>query len=144
MAPEWRVIVVRDHVANARQPWLKKFSPEEWAFPTNMAFAASGQMLQLLATCSACLSVSSPWLMAPMIWGRHCLVVGDFGVHTEQGTTTFFGSGVMQRLNAKSHLDQMTALPAVNQLWLRSMGWGIHDGVDRLLQRLDTLRDRSS
>ena len=104
-APEWTVIVVRDHAAANRQPWLKNFNPKKWDIPVNMAFASSGQMLQLLASCSACLSVSSPWVMVTMIWGRKCLIVGDYGVHTEQRTTAFFGSGVMQSVNNDQKLS---------------------------------------
>ena len=141
-SPEWNVIVTRDHASTGQQPWIRKFNPEEWTFPTNAAFAAPEQMLPLLANCAACITVSSPWALAPICWGRQSLVIGDFGVHTDQGTTAFFGSGLMHRLSSVRHLDDLMELPKVNQQWLDAIGWARHDGPDRLIRSLAEIGER--
>jgi hypothetical protein len=121
------------------QPWISKFKSSDWTFPDNLVFGAPGQLLSQLASCSACVSVSSPWSLTAMAWGRPTLLIGDYGIHTDQGTTAFFGSGLMHRLQTIDHLDQLLALPPVNASWLQSMGWGVHDGAARLIQRLEEL-----
>ena len=141
-SPDWTVVVARDHPSIGQQPWIKKFNPEDWTFPSNAAFAAPGQMLPLLANCSACITVSSTWAMAPISWGRRCLVIGDFGIHTDQGTTAFFGSGLMHRLSAIRELDDVMKLTAVNRNWLDGLGWALHDGTDRLIRCLQEIRER--
>ena len=67
--------------------------------------------LPLLGSCTACLTVSSPWSLAAMAWGRIPIVVGDYGIHDEQNTTGFFGCGAMHRLRSIPHLDAVTELP---------------------------------
>ena len=99
-------------------------------------FAAPGQLLSQLAHCSACLTISSPWAMTAMAWGRRTMLVGDYGIHTNEGTTSWFGCGSMHRMRSLQGLDQLLELPATNPTWLESMGWGIHDGIDRLIQAL--------
>ena len=141
-SPDWTVVVARDYPSIGQQPWIKKFNPDDWTFPANAAFAAPGQMLPLLANCSACITVSSTWAMAPICWGRRCLVIGDFGIHTDQGTTAFFGSGLMHRLSAIRQLDDVLELPAVNSNWLEALGWAHHDGPDRLIRCLQEIRER--
>ena len=141
-SPHWNVVVTRDHPSIGQQPWIKKFNPEDWTFPANATFAAPGQMLPLLANCAACITVSSPWALAPICWGRRNLVIGDFGIHTDQGTTAFFGSGLMHRLSAVRQLDDLMELPAVNQHWLEAIGWRHHDGFDRLMRCLEGMRER--
>ena len=74
-----------------------------------------------------------------MAWGRQTFVIGDYGIHTTQGTTAFFGSGSMHRLKTIDQLDQLLALPPVNASWLQSMGWGVHDGTTRLIRCLGEL-----
>ena len=74
-----------------------------------------------------------------MAWGRPTLLIGDYGIHTDQGTTAFFGSGCMHRLQAIDRLDQLLELPPVNAFWLQSTGWGVHDGAKRLIRRLEAL-----
>ena len=141
-SPDWNVIVTRDHTATGQQPWIRKFNPGDWSFPANAAFASPEQMLPLLSNCSACITVSSPWALAPICWGRQCLVIGDFGIHTDQGTTAFFGSGLMHRLSAVSHLDDLMKLPTVNRHWLEAIGWARHDGPDRLIRTLAEIEER--
>ena len=89
-APEWNVIVTRDHAFTGQQPWIRKFNPKDWTFPANAAFAAPEQMLPLLANCAACITVSF------MAWhqsaGGAGVFIGDFYVHTDQGTTAFFAA----------------------------------------------------
>ena len=96
-------------------------------------------MLPLLANCAACITVSSPWALAPICCGRRKLIIGDFGIHTDQGTTAFFGSGLMHRLSAVRQLDDLMELPTVNQHWLEAIGWRHHDG---LIDSCDVLRMR--
>ena len=136
-SPDWTVVVTRDHSWSKGQPWIKGFKKNDWSFPPNLLFSESGQMLDLIARSSACISVSSPWIFTAMAWGRPSMVIGDFGVHTQASTTAFFGCGCMHRLTEIEHLDQLLELPGVNQTWLDSMGQNIHDGTDRLLSALD-------
>ena len=141
-SPNWNVVVTRDHSAGKQQPWIQKFKPSQWSFPANATFAAPEQMLPLLANCSACITVSSPWALAPISWGRQSLVIGDFGIHTDQGTTAFFGSGLMHRLSAVSNLDDLMTLPTVNRHWLDAIGWARHDGPSRLIRSLAAIGER--
>ena len=135
-APEWTVAVQRDEAWEQGDPWIPLFDPEEWSLPANLVFAAPGQLLSQLAHCSACLTISSPWAMTAMAWGRRTMLVGDYGIHTNEGTTSWFGCGSMHRMRSLQGLDQLLELPATNPTWLESMGWGIHDGIDRLIQAL--------
>ena len=129
-------MIQRDHAWEKGQPWISKFKSSDWTFPDNLVFGAPGQLLSQLASCSACLSVSSPWSLTAMAWGRPTLLIGDYGIHSDQDTTTFFGSGLMHRLQSIDHMDQLLGLPPVNTSWLQSMGWGVHDGAARLIRRL--------
>ena len=138
-SPDWSIVIQRDHAWEKGQPWISKFKSSDWSFPDNLVFGAPGQLLSQLASCSACLSVSSPWSLTAMAWGRPTLLIGDYGIHTKQGTTAFFGSGLMHRMQTIDHLDQLLALPPVNASWLQSMGWGVHDGAARLIRRLEEL-----
>ena len=138
-SPDWSIVIQRERSWERGQPWIAKFKPDDWSFPDNLVFGAPGQLLSQLASCSACLSVSSPWTLAAMAWGRPTLLIGDYGIHTDQGTTAFFGSGRMHRLQAIDQLDQLLELPPVNASWLQSMGWGVHDGGTRLIRRLEAL-----
>ena len=138
-SPDWSIVIQRDQSWERGQPWIAKFEPDDWSFPDNLVFGAPGQLLSQLASCSACLSVSSPWTLAAMAWGRPTLLIGDYGIHTDQGTTAFFGSGCMHRLQAIDRLDQLLELPPVNAFWLQSTGWGVHNGAKRLIRRLEAL-----
>ena len=138
-SPDWSIVVQRDHSWEKGQPWISKFKSSDWTFPDNLAFGAPGQLLSQLASCSACISVSSPWSLTAMAWGRPNLLIGDYGIHTDQGTTSFFGSGCMHRQKAIEQLDQLLTLPPINASWLASMGWGVHDGAARLIRRLEEL-----
>ena len=139
-SPDWSVVVQRDCSWDRGRHWIPRFKPEEWALPNNLVFAAPGQLLSHLASCSACVTVSSPWAMTAMTWGRKTMLVGDYGIHTNEGTTSWFGCGSMHRLQTIQHLDQLLELPDTNQAWLESMGWGVHDGVDRLINALEELK----
>ena len=138
-SPEWSVVIQRDDSWESGSTWIPGFQPGEWSLPNNLVFAAPGQLLSHLANCSACITVSSPWAMTAMAWGRKTMLVGDYGIHTNEGTTSWFGCGSAHRLNSIQQLDQLLDLPNSNQLWLESMGWGIHDGVDRLIKALEEL-----
>ena len=133
---DWSVVVQRDRSWERHQPWIPKFKAAEWTLPDNLTFAEPGQLLSHLAGCSACLGVSSPWALAAMAWGRQTLIVGDYGIHTNEGTTSWFGCGAMHRLQSIETLDQLLELPPHNASWLDAMGWAIHDGADRLIQAL--------
>ena len=138
-APEWSITVQRDQAWNDDDPWIPLYDPEQWKLPPNLVFAAPGQLLSHLASCSVCLSISSPWAMTAMTWGRQTILVGDYGIHTNEGTTSWFGCGSMHRLRGVQSPDQLLELPKANQTWLESMGWGIHDGAQRLINTLEAL-----
>ena len=138
-SPDWSIVVQRDHSWERGQPWIGKFKSSDWTLPANLDFGAPGQLLSQLTSCSACLSVSSAWSLTAMAWGRQTFMIGDYGIHTTQGTTAFFGSGSMHRLKTIDQLDQLLALPPVNASWLQSMGWGVHDGTTRLIRCLGEL-----
>ena len=139
-APEWTLTVQRDHAWSDNDPWIPLYEPEEWALPRNLVFAAPGQLLSHLTSCSVCLSISSPWAMTAMSWGRKTILIGDYGIHTNEGTTSWFGCGCMHRLKNIQTLDDLLDKPDVNQAWLESMGWGVHNGIDRLIKALEELK----
>jgi hypothetical protein len=132
---DWTVVLQPDH------PWssAQSFAEDQINNPPNVVEAAPEQMLGLLSRCTACLSVSSPWSLAAMMWGRIPIVVGDYGIQAEQHTTNFFGCGAMHRLRDLGGLHKLQELPLVNQGWLEAMGGGIQDGPLRLLISLDSL-----
>ena len=135
-SPQWRVVIQRDHAWNDDEPWIPFYEPEDWTLPPNLGFGDPSQMLTLLSNCTACAGVSSPWLFTAMAWGRRAMVIGDFGIHSSQGTSGFFGCGAMHRLRQIHHLDQLLDLPKPSQSWLESMGWAVHDGPARLCRAL--------
>ena len=135
-SPQWNVVIQRDHDWSDDDEWIADETHEPRTFPTNLGFVEPGQLFTLLSGCTACASVSSPWLYTAMAWGRQTMVIGDFGIHSGQGTSGFFGSGAMQRLRSITHLDQLLELPRHSHRWLESMGWDVHDGGKRLLQAL--------
>ena len=139
-SPDWLVVVQQDCSWERDHHWIPHFKPGEWSLPSNLVFASPGQLLTHLASCSACVTVSSPWAMTAMTWGRKTIVVGDYGIHTDAGTTSWFGCGIMHRTRSIQRLDELLELPDPNQDWLESMGWGIHDGVDRLIKALKELQ----
>ena len=138
-APEWTLTVQRDQAWNDDAPWIPGYDPKQWNLPPNLVFAAPGQILSHLASCSICLSISSPWAMTAMTWGRHTILVGDYGIHTNEGTTSWFGCGSMHLLKGVQSPEQLLELPKANHTWLESMGWGIHDGAQRLINTLEAL-----
>ena len=130
--PHWTVMLQRDHSWNSTRDLM----PSDAPLADNLVEAAPGQLLPLLGSCTACLTVSSPWSLAAMAWGRIPIVVGDYGIHDEQNTTGFFGCGAMHRLRSIPHLDAITELPRANQGWLNSMGADIANGAERLIEAL--------
>ena len=129
--PNWTVMLQRDHGWSSTALMPSDVPPAD-----NLVEAAPGQLLPLLGSCTACLTVSSPWSLAAMAWGRIPIVVGDYGIHDEQSTTGFFGCGAMHRLRSIPHLDAITELPKVNQAWLNGIGADIADGPERLIEAL--------
>ena len=130
--PSWTVVLQRDHAWRTDSPLIHDQS--DW--PSNLVSAAPGQMLPLLDRCTACLTVSSPWICAAMTWGSIPMIVADYGIHGRQGTTGFFGSGTMHHLRSVRQLDDLLNLPGVNPTWLDAMGGAISNGTDRLLNAL--------
>ena len=139
-SPNWTIIIQKDWSTAQNQSWIPRYKPEEWPMPDNIHFAAPGQLLTHLADCTACMTVSSTWSLTAMAWGRKAMIIGDYGIHTDQGTTSWFGCGAMNRLNHLKNLDELLELPGHNQTWLESMGWGVHDGIDRLLTAINTFK----
>ncbi len=136
--PNWTVMLQRDHSWSGTTPLLPPYAP----LADNLVEATHEQLLPLLGSCSACLTVSSPWSLAAMAWGRIPIIVGDYGIHDEQNTTGFFGCGAMHRLRSIPHLDAVSELPMANQAWLDGMGAAIADGPDRLLSALNAIPRR--
>lgn len=136
--PNWTVMLQRDHSWSGTTPLL----PPDAPLADNLVEATPEQLLPLLGSCSACLTVSSPWSLAAMAWGRIPIIVGDYGIHDEQNTTGFFGCGAMHRLHSIPHLDAVSELPMANQAWLDGMGAAIADGPDRLLSALNAIPRR--
>ena len=130
--PNWTVMLQRDHGWNSTALMPSDAPPAD-----NLVEAAPGQLLPLLGSCTACLTVSSPWSLAAMTWGRIPIVVGDYGIHDEQKTTGFFGSGAMHRLRSIPNLNAITELPRANQAWLDGMGAEITNGPERLIEALN-------
>ena len=77
-----------------------------------------------------------------MAWGRIPVIVGDYGIHDEQNTTSFFGCGAMHRLRSIPNLDAVNNLPLANPTWLAGMGAEITDGPNRLINALNALERR--
>jgi len=136
--PDWTVMLQRDHSWTPTSALL----PSYVSLADNLVEAAPGQLQALLGSCSACLTVSSPWSLAAMSWGRIPIIVGDYGIHDEQNTTGFFGCGAMHRLRSIPHLDAVNDLPRANQAWLAGMGSEIADGPNRLIHALNALERR--
>jgi len=138
-APQWRVLIQRDHTAESGKPWLSVKQGRPQDMPNNLAFGAFENLPLILGRCSACLTLSSPWVLAAMAWGRSSMVMGDHGIRTEQGSALFFGSGVMGRLDAIEHLDSLLKPLPLNRDWLLGLGWGVDDGPLLLLRTLQEL-----
>ena len=136
--PNWTVMLQRDYGWSSTGPLL----PSDGQCASNLVEAPPEQLLPLLGSCTACLTVSSPWSLAAMVWGRIPIIVGDYGIHDQQNTTAFFGCGAMHRLRSIPHLDAITELPRANQAWLEGMGSNISDGPKRLIGALKELSRR--
>ncbi|MCB4393480.1 hypothetical protein FZZ91_10455 [Synechococcus sp. HB1133] len=136
--PNWTVMLQRDHSWSS----TTALTPVDAPLAENLVEASPGQLLPLLGSCTACLTVSSPWSLAAMDWGRIPIIVGDYGIHDEQKTTGFFGCGAMHRLRSIPNLDAMNELPMANQAWLDGMGADIEDGPKRLIGALSELARR--
>ena len=134
--PEWTVMLQPDYSWGSTPTLLPN---DDKHLANNLVEAAPEQLLPLLGSCTACLTVSSPWSLAAMAWGRIPIIVGDYGIHDKQNTTTFFGCGAMHRLRSIPHLDAVTELPMANRPWLDGMGADISDGADRLIGALREL-----
>jgi hypothetical protein len=141
-APHWRVLIQRDHSVQSGQPWLSAKQGGLDELPANLAFGAVENLPLILGRASACLTLSSPWVLTAMAWGRACMLIGDYGIRTDQGSALFFGSGVMGRLDALEHLDALLNPPPLNRDWLNELGWAVDDGPIRLLRALQELTQR--
>ena len=131
--PDWTIVLQRDHGWPSGQPLLGNAN----GLPANLVEAAPGQMLELLARCDICLSVSSPWSLAAICWGGQALMVGDYGIQAEQDTVGWFGCGAMHRLRDIKNLNALQGHPAINRAWLDGIGGAIGDSAERLLQSLE-------
>ena len=131
--PDWTIVLQRDHGWPSGQPLLGNAN----GLPANLVEAAPGQMLELLARCDICLSVSSPWSLAAICWGAQPLMVGDYGIQAEQDTVGWFGCGAMHRLRDIDDLNALQGHPAINRAWLDGIGGAISDGAECLLQGLE-------
>jgi len=108
--------------------------------PANLQLGRADDLPLALMQASACLGISSSWLLTAMVWGKPTAVLGDYGIRTEFNGPLFFGSGAMHRLADCLPLDRMLELPGPNPRWLAARGWAIADGPQRLLQRVRELQ----
>jgi hypothetical protein len=135
-APQWNVIIQADYSLPVNQYPLNASIKQHKSLPGNISFGPAENLPVSLGRCSACLTMSSPWILTAMAWGRPSLVMSDYGISIDQGTVQFFGSGAMHRLSELPNLDAMLDTPSCNKDWLHQMGWGIHNGAERLVQAL--------
>jgi len=140
-SPHWRVLIQPDHSLPTGRLPLDAETSDKKKLPPNLSFAAAANLPLILGRCSACLSLSSPWIFTAMAWGRPVLVMGDHGITTNQGSAPFFGSGVMGRLDALADLDELLERPRANWGWLERMGWGVHDGATQLACALQAMAE---
>lgn len=138
-SPHWRVLVQPDHKLSAGKLPLEIKSSELVRLPSNISIGADKNLPLILGRCSACITLSSPWIYTAIAWGRPVMVIGDHGIRTDQGSVAFFGSGVMGRLDSLTSLDELLERPRVNSSWLEHMGWGVHDGAGHLRSVLQGL-----
>ena len=125
-SPQWNVVIQRDHAWSDDAAWIADETHEARTPPMNLGFGEPGQLFTLLSSCTACASVSSPWLVTAMAWGRQTMVIGDFGIHLDRDEW-LLRQRAMHRLRSITHLDQLLELPRHSHRWL-SMGWDVHDG----------------
>ncbi|MEO1001855.1 MAG: DUF6716 putative glycosyltransferase [Cyanobacteria bacterium J06638_7] len=143
-SPSWQVRLQPDHPLPA--------DPREWSEislawhhqqddrpPQNLQLGQLADLPFCLMQASACLGISSPWLLSAMVWGKPTVVLGEYGIRTEFNSPLFFASGVMRRLADCQPLEELLQAPAPNAHWLEGLGWGIADGPQRLLRRLQEL-----
>ena len=137
-SPQWNVVIQRDHAWSDDAAWIA----DETHGGPNSAHE-SGVRRTRAAVHPALQLHRLRQRQFPMAGHSHGLgrqmVIGDFGIHSGQGTSGFFGSGAMHRLRSITHLDQLLELPRHSHRWLESMGWDVHDGGKRLLQALEEL-----
>ena len=138
-SPHWRVLVQPDHTLSAGKLPLETKPSELARLPSNISIGAKENLPLILGRCSACITLSSPWIYTAIAWGRPVMVIGDHGIRTDQGSVAFFGSGVMGRLDSLTNLDELLERPRVNGRWLEHMGWGVHDGSSHLRSVLQGL-----
>ena len=137
-SPHWQVLIQTDHTQSEKQLPLNADQRVLAELPRNISFGASGNLPIVLGRCSACITISSPWIYTAMAWGRAVVVMADHGIRTDHGSVPFSSSGVMHRLDSITALDDLLEMPIVNSNWLEKMGWGVHDGASQLVKALRT------
>jgi hypothetical protein len=142
--PDWQVRLQPEvPLAEAADSWpdtsLAWHHHQDPAPPANLQRGHGGDLPLALIQASACLGISSSWLLTAMVWGKPTVVLGDYGIRTEFNGPLFFGCGTMHRLADCLPLDRLLELPRPNARWLAARGWAIADGPQRLLQRLREL-----
>lgn len=132
----WKIVIAMDHHRESPPTWTSDERLQSGDKPSNLCFASQEQLLNLIAECDVCVTVSSPWIFTAMAWGKRALVIGDYGIKGPINTTPYLGSGSMHNLDYFPNLTDFRKLPRVNQYWLDSMGWAVCDGPKRLIRTL--------
>jgi hypothetical protein len=143
-SPGWQVRLQPDHeLPDDPEQWSEASLAWHWLQdperPGNLQLGRRQDLPFCLMQASACLGISSPWLLSAMVWGKPTVVLGDYGIRTELNGPLFFASGVMRRLADCLPLDGLLTTPRPNPGWLADLGWPIADGPQRLLRRLEEL-----
>jgi hypothetical protein len=146
--PDWQVRLQPDDPHRQPTPDALACWPETslaWHYqrdgqpPANLQLGQADDLPQALIQATACLGISSDWLLTAMVWGKPTAVLGDYGIRTEFNGPLFFGSGAMHRLADCLPLERLLHLPRPNAQWLAARGWAVADGPQRLLRRLQEL-----
>ncbi|WP_413441091.1 DUF6716 putative glycosyltransferase [Synechococcus sp. MIT S1220] len=135
---DWKVIIAMDHQRETPTTWTTDERIQKGDKPANLFFTSQERLLSHIAECDVCVTVSSPWILTAMAWGKRVMLIGDYGIKGPLRTTPFLGSGAMHNLENFSRFSNFNKLTRINQHWLNSMGWAVFDGPTRLIKALES------
>ncbi len=134
---DWKVIIGMDHQRDTPTTWTSDERLQTNEKPSNLFFTSQERLLSQIAECDVCVTVSSPWILTAMAWGKRVMLIGDYGIKGPLRTTPYLGSGAMHNLDNFPKLSNFKKLTRINQHWLNSMGWAVFDGPKRLIRALE-------
>lgn len=144
-SPDWQIRLQPDTaLPNNPDQWpstsLAWHHRQDKQTPDNLQLGAPEDLIWSLTQASACLGISSEWLIPPITWGKPAVALADYGIRTDFNSSLFFGSGIMHRLSDCVPLERLLTLAAPNSNWLDELGWSIPDGPRQLLKQLRKLQ----